>query len=133
MGREEQIIRERKRKLEELRKIVNPYPHKFDVKDFSVDIKEKNKKLKDDARTSRKVQVAGRVMTIRDLGKLIFVTIQDSKGRLQIILQKKVTSAKDFELFKKYVDVGDFVGCKGSVMKTPTLSARAEQTASLSK
>ena len=120
MGREEQIIKERKRKLDELRKIVNPYPHKFEQKDFSEDVKKKFSKLKNDARTKSKVQVAGRVMTVRDLGKLIFVTIQDSKGRLQLILQNKETSKKDFELFKKYVDAGDFIGVSGLVMKTRT-------------
>jgi len=120
MGREDQIIKERKRKLYELRKIVNPYPHKFDQKDLSEDVKNKHNKLKNDQRTKNKVQVAGRVMIVRNLGKLIFVTIQDSKGRLQLILQNKITSKGDFKLFKKYVDVGDFVGVNGLVMKTRT-------------
>ena len=88
MGREEQIINERKRKLKELRQQVNPYPHKFDVKNYSKDIKENNKKLKNNERSKNRVSVAGRVMTIRNLGKLIFATIQDSQGRLQLILQK---------------------------------------------
>ncbi len=120
MGRKDQIIGERKRKLDELRKIVNPYPHKFDVKNFSDEIKDKFKGLKDNVRSKSSVVVAGRVMIIRNLGKLIFVTIQDGKGRLQLILQKGETNKKDFELFKKYVDVGDFVGVNGIVMKTKT-------------
>jgi lysyl-tRNA synthetase, class II len=120
MGREEQIVDERKRKLKELRGIVNPYPHKFAVKDYSFYIKDKYKKLKNDERTKNRVVVAGRVMTIRNLGKLIFATVQDSQGRLQIILQKGETVAGDFDLFKKYVDAGDFVGVNGRVMKTRT-------------
>jgi len=121
MGREEQIINEKKRKLIELGKIgINPYAYKFDVKDYSDKIKDKYKKLKNNQKTKDKVKIAGRIMTIRDLGKLIFGTIQDSKGRIQIILQKGETKSDDFELFKKYLDSGDFVGAEGSIMKTKT-------------
>jgi len=120
MGRQQQIINERKRKLQELRKITNPYPHKFNQKDFSEDIKQKHKKLKPNQKSSSKAQVAGRVMTIRNLGKLIFTTIQDSKGRLQLVLQKGTTNPKDFDLFKKYIDIGDFIGATGTVMNTKT-------------
>jgi len=121
MGRQEQIINERKRKLIELReKGINPYPYKFDVKNYSSEIKEKYSKLKDNGQSDDRVRVAGRVVIIRNLGKLIFATIQDSKGRIQIILQKKETSEKDFELFKKYIDSGDFVGIEGTIMKTKT-------------
>ena len=119
MGREEQIINERKRKLKELRGMgINPYPHNFDVKNYSEDVKENNNDLEDNEKSRNRVVVAGRIMTVRNLGKLIFATIQDSKGRLQLILQKGETSEEDFKLFKKYVDAGDFVGCKGMVMKT---------------
>ena len=121
MGRQEQIINERKRKLKELRESgVNPYPYSFDQKNFSEDVKEKYKKLKNDERTKDKVQVAGRVMMIRNLGNLIFSTIQDSAGRIQIIFQKGEGDAESFELFKKYIDAGDFVGVNGSVMKSRT-------------
>ena len=121
MGREEQIINEKKRKLIELRKAgINPYPYKFDVKDYSNKIKEKYSKLKENQKTNNKVKIAGRIMTIRNLGKLIFSTVQDSKGKIQIILQKGETKSSDFELFKKYIDSGDFIGCEGIVMKTKT-------------
>ena len=120
MGREEQIVNERKRKLKELRGLVNPYPHRFDVKDYSEDVKEKYKGLKNDERTKSRVRVAGRVMTVRNLGKLIFATVQDSKGKMQIILQKGITGDGDFGIFKKYVDAGDFVGVEGLVMKSRT-------------
>src|SRR3989344_7662800 len=106
MSRQDQIINERKRKLQELRKITNPYPHKFNQKDFSRDIKQKHEKLNLNQKSKSKAQIAGRVMTIRNLGKLIFTTIQDSEGKIQLILQKSHTSDKDFELFKKYIDIG---------------------------
>jgi len=135
MGREQQIINERKRKLKELREIVNPYPHKFNVKNYSGDIKEEHKKLKDNERTLSRVVVAGRVMTVRNLGKLIFATIQDKQGRLQLILQKGETSDEDFKLFKKYVDAGDFIGFRGMIMKSRTgeISVLVKKVQMLSK
>ncbi len=119
MGREEQIITERKRKMQELRENnINPYPHSYDVKNNSNEIKNKFDKLKNEERTDKKTKIAGRVIMKRDLGKLIFVTLQDFYGRIQIILQKQETDEKSFELFKKYVDVGDFIGVSGTIMKT---------------
>ena len=121
MGREELIINEKKRKLEELKKKnINPYPYKYSPKNYSFEIKEKYKGLKENQRVKDKVKVAGRVMTIRDLGKLIFSTIQDSKGKIQVIFQKEESGEKDFEIFKKFVDIGDFVGVEGKIMRTKT-------------
>ncbi len=59
-------------------------------------------------------------MIIRNLGKLIFASVQDSKGKIQIVLQKGKTSGKNIEFFKKYIDVGDIIGCEGVVMRTKT-------------
>ncbi len=121
MSRQEQIINEKKKRLKELIKQgINPYPHKFDIKDFSSEIKIKHDKLKENQESKTKVSVAGRLMIKRNLGKLIFATIQDSKGKLQIVLQKGKTDAKTIDFFKKYIDVGDIIGCKGNVIKTKT-------------
>jgi lysyl-tRNA synthetase class 2 len=56
-------------------------------------------------------------MTKRDIGKLIFATLQDNDGKIQLILQK---GENGFDFFKKYIDSGDFVGVSGIVMKTKT-------------
>jgi len=121
MGREDLIISERKKKIEELERAgINPYPHKYSPQNYSFDIKEKYSKLKENEKTSDVVKIAGRVMTIRDLGKLIFTTLQDSFGKIQIILQKEETPERDFEIFKKFIDIGDFIGVEGKVMKTKT-------------
>ena len=56
-------------------------------------------------------------MRKRDLGKLIFSTLQDGKGRIQLIFEKR---KENFDFFKKYIDTGDIIGCEGSVMKTKT-------------
>ncbi|MFA5173695.1 MAG: lysine--tRNA ligase [Candidatus Pacearchaeota archaeon] len=121
MGREDQILEARRNKLLEMVKNgINPYPHRFDIKNYSKELKDKYSKLKENARTKDKAVIAGRVMTIRDIGKLIFVTIQDSQGRIQIILQKGETEQKSLDLFKRYIDSGDFIGCSGIIMKTKT-------------
>lgn len=121
MGRQDQIINERKKKLEELQKLgVNAYPHKYSPEDYSLDIKEKNSKLKENQKSKNKANIAGRIMTVRDLGKLIFATLQDSKGKIQIVLQKEETEKNSFELFKKFIDLGDIIGCEGIIMKTKT-------------
>ncbi len=119
MGREDQIVQERLRKINELRKSgVNPYPYKFDKKNNSKELQEKYAKLANDERTKDKVSVAGRVMTIRDMGNLVFSHIQDGSGKIQIVLQKGETNEKKLEAFQKYIDAGDFVGVEGSVFKT---------------
>jgi lysyl-tRNA synthetase class 2 len=113
MGREEQIISERTRKLEELRKQkINPYPNRFD----------KNENCKEclDAKLGKKVQTAGRLMTKRDIGKIVFANLRDGSGEIQIVLQEGKTSDEMRDFLKRYVDIGDFVGIGGEIFKTKT-------------
>jgi len=113
MGREEQIINERIKKLKELKSQgVNPYPNKFEKKETILEIL--NSKLGKDVKT------AGRLMTKRDLGKIIFCNFKDGTGEIQIILQQGETPEKTKEFFKKYIDAGDFVGIIGKIIKTKT-------------
>jgi len=119
MGRQEQIINERKRKLKELRERgVNPYPTKFDKKNSSKELQSKYKKLKQDSETKDKVKIAGRIMIKRDLGKLAFGTLQDEGGKIQILLKNPETSDDVLKFFKKYIDTGDFIGCEGFILRT---------------
>jgi len=136
MGREEQIVNERIRKLNELKgKGIDSYPQKYLRKNFSKEIKAKYSKLKNNQRSEDKVKVAGRIITKRNLGKLIFATLQDFKGNIQIICQKGETKQESFELFKKYLDSGDIVGVEGTIMKTKTgeISVFAKKIELLSK
>jgi len=113
MGREEQIIGERKKKIEELKKAgINPYPHKFDKKNDVAECL----KLKPNV----EVKTAGRIMSSRNLGKIIFAKLRDSTGDIQIVLQDGNTPKKEFDLFKKYIDSGDFIGIEGKIIKTKT-------------
>jgi len=119
MSREKQIIDNRIRKIEELRVMgVNPYPNKYDVKDLALDLQEKHKSLKKNSITKDRVSVAGRVMIKRDMGKISFGTLQDSSGSIQIISQEGKTPSKSREVFKRYVDSGDFIGVQGKILRT---------------
>jgi len=119
MGREDQIIKERVRKLNELNESgINPYAYKFDKKNSTLELQNKYNKLKDDSETKDSVKIAGRIMIKRDLGKIAFATIQDGTGKIQILLRKGDTSDKLLKFMKKYIDTGDFVGVEGLIIKT---------------
>ncbi len=119
MSREEQIINERLRKIDDLRKKnINPYPNKFDKKNYCSELQKKYGKLKSGEKTKVKVKVSGRLMTKRDLGKISFATLKDGTGSIQIIFQDKETPESKKEFFKKYVDSGDFVGVEGEMIKS---------------
>lgn len=64
--------------------------------------------------------VAGRVLTIREHGKSIFVTIQDEGGKLQLYLKQDAIGAQAFDFFKHYIDAGDIIWCKGTAFRTKT-------------
>ena len=128
----------RRQSLEELRKLgINPYPAAaFPTDAFSTDIREQ---FSDDA-PSRPVVVAGRMMGRRVMGKASFMELQDSKGRIQVYVKRDdICPGEDKTLyntvFKKLLDIGDFVGVKGFVFRTETgeISVHAQELTLLSK
>lgn len=119
MGRQDEIIKERHKKLELLRENgINPYPYSFNKKDSTSTIKEKHAKLKSEEKSGKKAKIAGRVMSIRDMGKIAFIVLNDESGNIQLVLQKGETPADCFDIIKKYVDTGDFIGCDGEIFRT---------------
>ena len=66
------------------------------------------------------VHVAGRLVSVRDMGKSIFCHIEDEQGRLQIYVRKSTVAEQSFELFKRHSDLGDFYGFTGPVFRTRT-------------
>src|SRR3972149_6076508 len=113
MGREEEIIKERERKIQELKKQkINPYAYRFDKKDSVA------KALK--SKMGAAIKTAGRIMTKREIGKIAFSVLQDFTGRIQLVFQDGETSKKDFDFFGKYIDTGDIVGVEGKIFKTKT-------------
>ena len=113
----------RRQSLEELRKLgINPYPAaEFPTNAFSTDI---INEFTDDAEP-RTVVVAGRMMSRRVMGKASFMELQDSKGRIQVYVKRDdICPDEDKTLyntvFKKLLDIGDFVGVRGIVFRTQT-------------
>ncbi len=122
-GREKQIIQERIKKIENLRKEgINPYPNKFELMDLrthSINIKEEFTALKNGENSRTKKVIAGRVTIKRSFGKLSFLNIQDLKGTIQTTIQKGECPEEVIKTFKK-IDAGDIIGVKGTVTKTKT-------------
>ena len=111
----------RRRSLEELRALgINPYPaDEYEVTAYAQEILDT---FQDDA-PRRHVRVAGRVMGRRIMGKVSFLELQDSTGRIQIyITRDKLCPTEDKELYnsvvKKLMDIGDFIGIEGEVFRT---------------
>jgi len=136
MAREQEIKKERLKKIKELQeKGIEIYGYFFDKKDSADDLQNDYKNLKNNQITKNKAKIAGRVMVVRDIGKINFVNLQDSSGKIQIILQQDKTPRKIIDFFKKYIDTGDFIGVEGTVMRTKRgeLSIIANKVELLSK
>ena len=117
---------------------IEPYPAKeFNVTGYSKEIKEN---FKDDQEPRREVAVAGRIMSRRIMGKASFLELQDSEGRIQVYVSRDDICPgedKDFYnvVFKKLLDIGDFIGVKGYVFRTQMgeISIHAQEITVLSK
>ena len=119
MGRQEEIVKERLKKISELKNIgVEPYPYRYEPKDSAGSLHEKFKGLKNEGRDAYKAKIAGRLMGFRDMGNISFGVVQDESGRIQIVLQKGTVPDKTAVFFKKYADIGDFVGVEGTIFRT---------------
>ena len=132
---EQEIIR--RQSLDELRNLgINPYPADlYQVTAYSTDIKET---FEEDAK--RPVSISGRIMSRRIMGKASFMELQDSKGRIQVYISRDdICPGEDKALyntvFKKLLDIGDFIGITGFVFRTQMgeISVHAESLTVLSK
>lgn len=133
---EQEIIR--RNSLEELKNLgVDAYPAaEYVVTGHTDEIKES---FQDDAE-KREVSIAGRIMSRRIMGKASFIELQDSKGRIQVyIARDEICKGEDKELyntvFKRLMDIGDFIGIKGHVFRTQVgeVTVHAEELVLLSK
>lgn len=127
-------------KLDRLRELnVNPYPYSFDITHHSKEILEDESLITetpDQPDEAERVSIAGRVMTQRIMGKASFFTIQDSKGVIQVYIRRDDVGVTEYnKVFKKLVDIGDFVGIRGFVFKTRTgeVTVHAEEFEFLGK
>lgn len=128
----------RRQSLQELRDMgIDPYPAaEYPTNAFSTEIKEDFK----EEEPLREVCIAGRLMSKRIMGKASFAEIQDSKGRIQVYITRDdicPDENKDLytKVFKRLLDIGDFIGVTGFVFKTQTgeVSVHAKSLTVLSK
>jgi len=128
----------RRESLQELRNMgINPYPAaEYPTNAFSTDIRDNFR----DEDEPRQVSIAGRMMSRRVMGKAAFAELQDSKGRIQVYITRDdlcPDENKDLYnvVFKKLLDIGDFIGVKGFVFRTQTgeISVHAQELTLLSK
>ncbi len=116
------LIRERRGKLEELRRMgIDPYGSRWDVTALAGELQERYRETPHDVLESETVSVslAGRIMTLRDHGKTAFAHVRDRTGQMQIYLREDTLGRDAYDLLK-YIDLGDFLGITGHLFRTRT-------------
>lgn len=126
-----ELLKVRREKLNELRAAgMDPFAEtKYDVTHQSEEIKGNF-----DAMEEQTVRLAGRIMSKRGMGKVVFADLQDAGGRIQLFVKIDEVGAEALAAFKKY-DIGDIIGVEGSVFRTKMgeISIRAKSITLLSK
>ena len=108
---EQEIVR--REKLEEIKKVCNPYPEKFEITHRlheAINLPDETKE----------VRVAGRIVFMRKMGKLSFLRIRDLEGSLQVSIKIDLVGEEKYSFFKSMIDVGDFIGVVGEMFTTQT-------------
>ena len=107
---QEQVRRD---KIEKIREFCNPYPERYEITHEL-----KDAKLLEDGVTG--VSVAGRIVFMRKMGKMSFLTIRDIEDKLQLSIKIDMVGEDNYKFFKENIDVGDFIGATGEVFTTHT-------------
>ncbi len=119
-------------RIEKLNKIIdggiNPYPHSFDKKN-------EISTYKNESSIGKSVKTAGRIVSLRKMGKASFLNIQDESGKIQIYLKNNLLPENNYDIVGRNIDLGDIVGVTGEIFKTKTdeISIRASEITMLSK
>ncbi|MBN1275660.1 lysine--tRNA ligase [Candidatus Woesearchaeota archaeon] len=120
MEDDNRLIQERRKKRAALiQEGINPYPYRFQKKHDAAAIKETYKGLKPEEATKDVASIAGRIMTMRIMGKASFCTIQDQTGTQQLYVTRDALGEEGYGRFKK-LDLGDIIGAEGTVFSTRT-------------
>ena len=126
-----ELLQIRREKLAELQNAgQDPFTvTKYDVTHHSTEIKENFEAFEEQT-----VRVAGRLMSKRGMGKVVFADLQDGEGRIQLFIKIDEVGKEALDAFKKY-DIGDIIGVEGSVFRTKMgeISVRAKSIVLLSK
>ncbi len=123
---EQEIVR--REKVEKISEVCNPYPERFEI---THEIKDA-KNLEDG---TNGVSVAGRIVLMRKMGKLSFLTIRDVEGDIQISIKVDMVGEEKYKFFKDNFDLGDFIGVTGEIFTTHTgeKTVRADEFVFLGK
>lgn len=108
---EQELVR--REKVEKIREFCNPYPERFEI----------THEIKDAANLEdgiSSVCVAGRIVFMRKMGKMSFVTIRDIQGKIQLSIKIDMVGEEKYRFFKENFDIGDFIGAKGEIFTTHT-------------
>jgi lysyl-tRNA synthetase class 2 len=108
---EQEIVR--RNKVEEIRKVCNPYPERYEITHRLHEAVNLPDETKD-------VSVAGRIVFMRKMGKLSFLRLRDLEGSLQVSIKIDLVGEEKYDFFKSMIDVGDFIGVKGEMFTTQT-------------
>ena len=113
MSEEKKVIEMRMQKLSQIRDMqINPFAYSYDISNQAQDI------LGDfDKYNEKNISIAGRIRSLRRMGKASFAHIMDETGQIQIYIRKDDVGDSSYDLFK-LTDIGDFIGVTGSVLKT---------------
>ncbi len=107
----EEIKKIRLEKIEKLKKLgINPYPQP--------NLSKKHTCLQAQSLLAKKVTLAGRLMSIRGHGKIIFADLEDRTGKIQLFFQQTVLGTNQLKFLKDFIDMGDIVSVEGKVFKT---------------
>ena len=98
---------------EKLKNIKNPYPERYEV-NTSI----KDARNLEDGTTG--IRVAGRIVLMRKMGKMSFLTIGDIEGRIQVSVKMDMIGEESYQEFKQNYDLGDFIGVEGEMFTTHT-------------
>jgi len=103
----------RREKVEDIRKVCNPYPERYEL---THSLKEAGV-LEDE---TKEVSVSGRIVFMRQMGKLCFLKLRDIEADLQISIKVDLVGEENYEFLKRNIDLGDFIGAKGEMFTTHT-------------
>ena len=136
MSLEDELLKQRLSRIREIEALgYHPYGRRFEFTDTIPEIVSGyGGKTAEELLPEVRVRVAGRLMTLRHMGKAGFAHLQQNGERLQIYVKKDAVGERDFQLFK-LLDIGDIVGVDGYLFRTRTgeLSIHAEKLEFLSK
>jgi len=112
----------------------DPYGQALHQRDYLNDLLLRYSNLADGDSTTDQVTVAGRIMSIRDQGKLVFISIRDASGEIQLFVQANNYTEDDFQAIKE-LDVGDWVSAAGTILRTKRgqLSVKPDSVTLVSK